>query len=670
MLITYNGARNRYEAQTTYAERATANPALKAAGFSFDFDSARIWHSQAYPNKPQRTMEQQTAVAAHLLQYCDEAAKAQMALYPAAAQAAEAAIAQKQESLEQSRATDLEIDLPRPEGLNYLPYQRAGIAYAMKRQHTLIADEMGLGKTIQAIGIANADETMRRILIICPASLKLNWAREWRKWDIKHLSVGIVQGRTGELPTTDVLIVNYDIVEKRAAQILAINFDLMIVDECHSLKNPKAKRTQYILGKKANSRTKTAAIQPLTARRRVFLTGTPIVNRPVELWPLVESLDKNGLGANFFAYAKRYCNAVQGRWGWDFTGSSNLSELQEKLRSTFMVRRLKSEVLKDLPAKRRQVIILEPEGDRNLEALIAREKAAYAAFDKMGLKTDTVAFTEMSLARKAVAVAKVPFVIEHLTETLEEVDKVVVMAHHHEVVDALAAHFGSAAVIVDGRTAQEDRQVAVDRFQSDPTCRVFIGTIKAAGVGLTLTAASTVIFAELDWVPGNVTQAEDRCHRLGQTDAVLVQHLVLDESLDARMVEIIIEKQAVIDAALDNEIQLSMKMPEVGYKKAEPKATEALAEKLRLAGLTAEQIDAIHMGLRMLAGMCDGAQEIDGMGFNKFDTNFGKTLAACSNLTIKQALAGQKLVRKYQKQLNPELVQTALGVQSTNEVKA
>ncbi len=319
--------------------------------------------------------------------------------------------------------------------------------------------------------------------------------------------------------------------------------------------------------------TKPDAIPAIRARRRVFLTGTPIVNRPIEMWPLVRSLDPNGLGKSWRAYVTRYCNGHQTRYGWDVSGASNLDELQTKLRATFMVRRLKSEVLTELPPKVRQVIDVPADGMAHLlraeaalfeghKATLSKLQATVDELREQGgaaytaaveqLRTATgVAFEKMARARLDLAVAKLPFVIEHLDSVVEATGKVVVMCWHHEIVDALLAHFGRSAVSVTGKVAIADRQAAVERFQTDPSCTVFVGTIKAAGVGLTLTAASTVVFAEQWWVPGDITQAEDRCHRIGQTDSVLVQHLVVDGSLDATQARVTVQKQDVIDRALD-----------------------------------------------------------------------------------------------------------------------
>jgi hypothetical protein len=186
------------------------------------------------------------------------------------------------------------------------------------------------------------------------------------------------------------------------------------------------------------------------------------------------------------------------------------------------------------------------------------------------------------------------------------------------------------------------RQAAVEAFQNDPSCRLIIGSIGAMGVGLTLTASSHVIFAELDWTPANVTQAEDRAHRIGQLESVLVQHLVVKGSLDARMVELLIQKQEIADLALDEET-----LDDVSDRALVEKPSvsdELMAEALKVSGL-------VHMQLRYLAACCDGANMLDGHGFNKLDTYIGKRLAALPSLTPRQALLGQKIVTKYRRQL-------------------
>lgn len=466
-----------------------------------------------------------------------------------------------------SRSTKSAGSFPAPEGLDYLPYQKAGIQYALDKPAVLLADEMGLGKTIQAIGLINSDPTIKHVLVICPASLKINWLRELNKWLVKSRAVEICNG---SFPSSDIVILNYDILKKWRSQIDARKWDLLIVDECHMVKNPKAQRTKLLLG---TSSKREAKIPGIAARKKLFLTGTPIVNRPIELWPLLHALDPNGIGRSFWSFTQRYCDAVNNGYGWDFSGASNLPELQQRLRATVMVRRLKTDVLKELPPKRRQIVVVPPNG---AEAIIARERDVFASHkatverlekaakeaqqrgDKDGYiaavnelhAANKVKFAEMAKVRHDTAVAKIPYVIEHLKECLEATDKLVVFAHHHDVMNAIKAEFPTAA-LVTGETAVVNRTLEVDRFQNDPNCRLFIGSIRAAGLGLTLTAASHVVFAELDWTPSMLSQAEDRCHRIGQDDKVLVQHLVFDDSMDSYMASITVNKQNIADAGLD-----------------------------------------------------------------------------------------------------------------------
>jgi len=219
--------RGRWEAISSYEERAI----VKAAGFRWD-PNARIWYTT------------DLARAAQLVKYADETCQEELV---AAAYEAE-----------MSRMADLDVEIPSPEGLDYMPFQRAGIAYASKRDATLIADEMGLGKTIQAIGVINIDPTIRRVLIICPASLKINWQRELAKWLVPNLSIGIANG--GGWPQTNIVIVNYDIQTKWSEKIHEIEWDLMIADEAHYLKNPESQRSEQVLGSSYKKRKKAGAV--------------------------------------------------------------------------------------------------------------------------------------------------------------------------------------------------------------------------------------------------------------------------------------------------------------------------------------------------------------------------------------------------------------------------
>lgn len=591
---------------------------------------------------------------------------------------------------EASRATDADVDVPVPEGLEYLPYQKAGIAYALNRDSVLIGDEMGLGKTIQAIGVFNADETIKKVLVVCPASLRLNWKREFEKWATRTVRTEIVNGgKASDFPSSDfdILIVNYDVLSKHRKRVDEIAWDMLIVDEAHYAKNQSAQRTKAIFGWV----TKDGKVKqtPIKARRKLFLTGTPIVNRPIELWILVQSLDPDGLGRNFFGFAKKYTNAYHNGYGWDFSGAQNLDQLQRLMRERFMVRRLKADVLKELPAKRRQVVEIPANGASKAvneeKRIFDHHKSYLAELDERIREAETAdaydlsydgyavetlremwrdamlaAFTEMSKARHEVALAKVPHVVEHLETALEQ-GPVVCFAHHKDVVKALADRFEGRVVTLTGETKMEDRQLAVDRFQNGEV-DLFIGNIQAAGVGITLTRSSHVVFAELDWVPGNLSQAEDRCHRIGQDQSVLVQHLVLEDSVDAQMAKTLVEKQEVISKALDEDVDIDFGSSKDSVDiELKPEKKDKVEEKART--ITTEQKQAAHQGLKMLAGVCDGAMSEDGRGFNKMDTHFGKSLAMKDELTDRQAVFAIRLVNKYRGQLPEELVAMAKGEQ-------
>ncbi|GEM_PF-573219 len=482
----------------------------KQAGFRWDVDNQYWWTSDPM-------------VAAKLRNFADVATTT----------AINEATVERRESVELSRAHDAEIDVPVPEGLALLPFQRAGVAYALRRKATLIGDEMGLGKTPQSIGVANATGA-RSILVICPLSVKVNWEREIGRWSTADPALSVGHATAREWPETDVVICHYDVLSRHEDDLRARRWDLIVLDEAHYLKNPKAQRTRAVFGRKD--------LPALDAECKLVLTGTPVPNRPVELYPVLRWLDPNVAGT-WHRYVTRYCAGKQTRWGWDVSGASNLGELQEKLRSTVMVRRRKADVLTELPPKRRQVVPLDPAdvsgGLRAIDAERRHMAAAAAAREGAQIEVElakasddpavyraavaklreaqAAEFSAMSRLRHDTAVVKAPAVAEHVASLLESGEpKVAVWAHHHDVVAILRERLAEyGAVVVTGETPQSERQAAVDAFQAPDGPRVFIGSITAAGTGITLTAAQTAVFAELDWVPGNVSQAEDRCFAEG-----------------------------------------------------------------------------------------------------------------------------------------------------------
>lgn len=565
---------------------------------------------------------------------------------------------ERAESIEASRATSAEINLPKPDGLDYMPFQKAGIRYALGRKGVLIADEMGLGKTIQAIGMINSDPEIKTAIIVCPKSLKLNWKRELEKWLVREYSIATIDKTWID---ADIVILNYEALSKFGEQIKARVWGICIVDEAHYIKNAKAQRSKNVKSIKSDR----------TAR----LTGTPIVNRPIELYNIISDLHDFG---SFFSFAKRYAGAHHNGFGWDFSGAQNLDELQKRLRETIMVRRLKADVLKELPRKIRQIV--EVEADNAIAKRAVKSEQAHEAQSENRLsdlraavelsKTESetaykaavnrlqeasqVDFTEMARLRHETALAKVPAIIAHVDNALEDGDnKIIIAAHHHDVIAMIAEGLQQYnPVTLTGENNIEQRQASVDAFQNDSAVRVFIGSITAAGVGITLTASSHVVFAELDWVPGNITQMEDRAHRIGQTETVLVQHIVLSDSLDARMARVLVEKQNVIDNALD--VNHPERTAPVYQPKEKPATHETTVDELaKIAeSLSYEETVMIHNQLRYLSGMDgDYAAELNGAGFNRIDTRIGHDLAALAELTPKQAALGQKILKKYHKQL-------------------
>jgi len=322
----------------------------------------------------------------------------------------------------------------------------------------------------------------------------------------------------------------------------------------------------------------------------VFLSGTPMTARPIDLWPLLRVLDPKGLGSDYMRYVRRYCDAKNNGFGLDVNGASNLEELQQIMRKRFMVRRDKREVLKDLPPKRRQIVPLPKAGleklaeaeqdafQRLLEAFsktLGRpptpeeewrwETLAEAIADRFGhlstldyqdaaqeLGEDAaVEFANMSRAREELARAKVKMVTEYVRGLLDQGEKVVLFCVHKSVATTLYAEFFGEAVLVTGAVPASKRQALVDEFQTSPAFRLLIGNIQAAGTGFTMTAASHVVFAEFSWLPSDMEQAEDRLWRIGQENDVTVHHLVVEDSLDARMVRLLIERQQMLEKALD-----------------------------------------------------------------------------------------------------------------------
>lgn len=584
-----------------------------------------------------------------------------------------AVVAERQANADASRAASSDFDPPCPLGLAYYPFQRAGIAYAKDKEGCLIADEAGLGKTCQSIALINLDESIEYVLVVTRATLKLNWKREIERWLTRDFQILITTGQYFPRATikNTIIIANYDNLLKWKVRLDAIEWDMVILDEAQAIKNRSAQRTKALIGYYPSLKKQEAGekvIERVKARRRVALSGTPMEQRPEELWAILNFLDPKRWGS-FYGYAKRFCGATSNGYGMETSGASNLPELQKILRETCMVRRLKKDVLKELPPKTRMIVELDSDQDTSndeatwnkhqgtlekaqvdLELARASEdnEAFKEAVKRIGQCTQ-IAFDEIARVRHDSAVSKLPAAIAMLQEEMDEFGvKILVFFHHRDVGQELKRWF-PMGVLVTGETSLPDRDEAVSRFQNESNTGPFFGSIRACGEGLTLTAAHLVIFIEEDWVPSKTSQCEDRAHRIGQKDNVLVKHYVVRNTIDAKMLPAQLEKQKVIDAALDDEHAEIVYEPVLLPKHEPIGKRREIAEQALL--ITTVQNKAIHNGLKRLAWMCDGANKLDGHGFSKIDAGVGHSLAAQSSLTPRQAALGRMLCRKYKRQL-------------------
>lgn len=426
-----------------------------------------------------------------------------------------------------------------------LPFQEVGVRFLASRTKALLADEQGLGKTIQAIEAINVLNA-RKVLIVCKASGKFVWQRELAKWLKLRLKIQVLSGRQSVVEAdTDVVVVNYDLTvsETVLKQLIRLRFAVVIFDEAHYLKT------------RSSRRTKAALLKGGIASRgfyKWFLTGTPILNRPVEVYPLLRSVAPEVMDPylTYEAYARHFCGGFYDGFQFVAKGATNTAELNARLVKNFMLRRLKKDHLKELPDKQYQIIDVEAV-DAETKKLIERE-FTWSKQDVAYQKDLATGGAEISLLRHEMGRKKVKPAVQHLKDMLDENEKIVVFAYHKDVIAGLFAELKDFGVVVfDGSTPADKRGAIVDQFQTDPKTRVFLGQYQAAGDTITLTAASVVVFVESSWVPGEIDQATDRLHRIGQKDAVLVQFLVFGKSLDEHQLRTVVDKKNTIGQIVD-----------------------------------------------------------------------------------------------------------------------
>ena len=442
-----------------------------------------------------------------------------------------------------------------PEGKTLRDYQRIGARHLVGG-HALLADHPGLGKTIQTAAALNAAAPGIPIFIGCPESLMINWLRELSAWLTTRRTIGLATAR--KVPDTEIVIANYDIVPRLAPWFRQHPFAIAVMDEGHRLKNPDSQRAQ--------------AAGLINAGHRWLLSGTPIPNRPIETWAMLWWLLRERV-MDYGEYARRFCGAhLQKIWVkrrnprtgevkaiqktvWNVDGATNTPGLhQYLLTEARMLRRRKQDVLPELPDKQHQIIELNAERVRKLlrhEQRAVDRLGGYEAAIKMLQAGDTVGFAEWTEARHELGLAKQDQAVEFIEDALREEPKVVVFCHHRDILAGLFESLKAyRPVAVWGGMSAGDKDRAVQAFQNDPGARVFLGN-DAASEGLTLTAASRCIFVELDPAPGRMEQFEDRLHRIGQKNAVLVQALAFENSLDVQLLKILWRKSKTISQAVD-----------------------------------------------------------------------------------------------------------------------
>jgi SWI/SNF-related matrix-associated actin-dependent regulator 1 of chromatin subfamily A len=467
---------------------------------------------------------------------------------------------------EASWAKDTTYVAPAPEGKTPMPFQNAGVEYCLGKTHSVIADEMGLGKTIQAILLANALDA-RRILVVCPASIRRNWRKEIFEWTtLRRPSVEVVEsGRQGINPAANFTVISYDLLRNPGihAALRATQFDLAIFDEAHYMKSVNAQRTRAVFGggekPKFGDKPKYSFYNnglDRNIKRMVGLTGTPVPNRPREAYTLARGLDWEAIDfLSHDAFVERYNpSGYDGDNRWESKG--RLPELQARLRCNFMVRRLKADVLPQLPDKRYEMTYIEPNGA--IRDVLAREALIDFNPAEIFSKDFSIGDTPISTLRREMGEAMVPRVVEYVREmmTISEVQKIILYAHHKSVIaglhEGLDGQFG--VVIQKGGMSDGAKETARNDFISGRP-RIFLGQLDTMeGVDGLQSVCRNVVFAEPAWNPGRNEQCVDRAHRIGQHDNVLAHFLLVEGSFNEKVLNIVLSKAGNIHETLDRRV--------------------------------------------------------------------------------------------------------------------
>jgi SWI/SNF-related matrix-associated actin-dependent regulator 1 of chromatin subfamily A len=445
-------------------------------------------------------------------------------------------------ALQKNRQREVSIDYDKYSHRPPLSHQKEAIEKLVGNDKYILADDMGLGKTTSTI-IASLESDVEKVLIICPASLKINWQREIENYTDKEIS--IIEGKKWE--PADYTIINYDILKNfhdpkhpEKSDILNYGFDLVVMDEAHYIQNVKANRTKI-----ANSIVKKVG-------RVWLLTGTPMTSRPMNYYNLLDLVD-SPVADNWMAYAIRYCAGYQFSVGakkvWNVTGSSNLEELRDRIKPQ-VLRRLKEDIL-DLPEKIITPVYLRLKS-KEYEKLMGEYYDWYNSSEES--TSLTIQFSKLMMVRQVIAESKIKDTIELAQNIIDQGKKVIIFTNFTNTLNQIADHFGKSVVKLDGKMSKPQRQHSVDEFQNNEKINVFVGNLKAAGVGITLTAAEAVIMNDLSFVPSDHSQAEDRAYRYGQKFSVSVYYPIFENTIEGVIYDILSKKKNIFETVMgDNE---------------------------------------------------------------------------------------------------------------------
>lgn len=426
------------------------------------------------------------------------------------------------------------------------PFQLEGVRQIyLFRGRALLADEQGLGKTIQALYWIKKIPKRRPVIIVTPASVKYTWQSEAALHFGMRTEVleGRQRGGIKPLPG-DIIILNYDILGSWLPTLLRSRPLCVIFDEAHFVKNIRAQRTKCLF--------KLVKDVPSV----LGLSGTPLTNRPIELWPVLKAI-RPDIFPSREKYAWRYCKPRYTPWGWSYEGAANLGELNRILNGRCMIRRLKKDVLPELPDKVRCVVSFRLRNYReyhlaktdfikwlkSISLVRAKRAARSQALTKVGYLLRLVARLKLEWTSQWIE----EFFVAHPGE------KLVAFTMHTFVIDELKRKFGKEALVIDGRVVGRKRVETVRQFQSSRRVSLLLGNWKAAGVGITLHAAHHAAALDLPWTPGDLVQGEDRIHRIGQKEKVTVHYLTALETIEQNQIKILRKKSKILNAVLNGE---------------------------------------------------------------------------------------------------------------------